>query len=345
MKRIDEIIDHETLNWLLEKENPSVRYFTLSRLLRAHEDEKTTLDAKNEIMISGIVPKILKKQNEVGYWGDPKKFYTDKYRGTVWQLMILAELGADGKNEQIKKACEFILQNSQEIVDHGFSYYRSEKSGGGLASGVIPCLTGNMVWSLIRLGYFQDQRVQAGIDWICKYQRSDDGTDHPPKGYPYDRYEMCWGRHSCHLGVVKCLKALSAIDPDKRNEKVKAKIDELSEYFLVHHIFKRSHDLTKISRKGWLNLGFPLMYQSDILEILGILIDLGFHDPRMQEAIEILHSKQNSNKRWKLENTFNSKMIENIEQKGKNSKWITQKATYILMNFLAQENGKDILAL
>jgi hypothetical protein len=40
------------------------------------------------------------------------------------------------------------------------------KTGGGRHSEVIPCLTGNMVWSLIRFGYMDDPRVPnlAGND-------------------------------------------------------------------------------------------------------------------------------------------------------------------------------------
>jgi hypothetical protein len=166
-----QIIDERTIEWLLEKENPSVRYFTLTKLLKKSENDKEVPEAKNEIMKTGIVPAILDKQNEAGYWGEPLKFYHNKYKGTVWQLIILAEMGADANNPQIKKACEFILDNSQDTESYGFSVHRSLKGEGGRHNEVIPCLTGNMLWSLIKLGYLDDERIQKGIEWICKYQR------------------------------------------------------------------------------------------------------------------------------------------------------------------------------
>ncbi|MGE5396829.1 MAG: hypothetical protein ACM3MK_04755 [Chitinophagales bacterium] len=325
MRSIEEITTTETIEWLLEKDNPSVRYLALTRLLNQPENDKEVLAAKQDIMKTGIVPEILEKQNDV-CWGDPKKFYTEKYSGTVWQLIILAELGADGENEQIKKACEFILDNSQDIESFGFAMNKGGKGPGGRHSEVIPCLTGNMVYSLIKLGMLEDQRVQRGIEWICKYQRSDDGISEQPEGWPYDRLEVCWGKHTCHMGVVKSLKALSAIPSDKRNNAINERINSLTEYILTHHIHKKSHDLKSVSKPGWLKLGFPLMYQTDILEILGILTELGYHDPRMNEALEIVKNKRNTNNRWILENTFNGKMIKNIEVKGKESKWITLKA-------------------
>ena len=331
MKKLDKITNSETIEWLLEKENPSVRYFTLTQLLGGNQNNEDLIAARLAIMDSGIVSKILAKQAEAGFWIDPKRYYTAKYSGTVWQLMILAELGADKENRQIKNACDFILSISQDPKSFGFAHRSTAKTGGGLHNEVIPCLTGNMVWSLLKLGYGDDPRVKGGVDWICRYQRADDGDAQKPAGWPYDRYQMCWGNHSCHMGVDKTLKALSALPVEKRSKAVKDKIEQLVEYILQHHIHKQSHNLNKVSRPGWLKLGFPLMYQTDILEILDILTDLGYSDKRMDEAVQLIRKKQNKDKRWELENSFNGRMLVNIEEKGKASKWITCKALKVLM--------------
>lgn len=328
----EQVTDNDTIEWLLEKENPSVRYFTLTKLLKKSESDNDVLDSRRDIMNIGIVPAILEKQNEAGYWGDIQKFYVEKYKGTVWQLILLAEMGADSNDDRVKKACEFILDNSQDIESFGFAMNRSAKNGGGRHSEVVPCLTGNMVWSLIKLGFLSDERIQRGIEWICRYQRSDDGIPEEPQEWPYDRYEMCWGKHTCHMGVVKALKALSAIPKEKRSKSVTDKIDALSGFILVHHIYKKSHNLKSISKPGWLKPGFPLMYQTDILEILEILVELDFHDSRMNDAVEKLIAKRNKENRWNLENTYNGRMINDIETKGESSKWITLKALNVLIN-------------
>jgi hypothetical protein len=320
-------------DWLLEKDNPSVRYFTLTQIQDKPQNSPEAQEAKKEIMLTGVVPKILAKQREDGYWEAPEKFYTAKYRGTVWQLIILAELGADGNDPRIKKACEFILENSQERKSSGFSAWLSVKVGGGRYSGVIPCLTGNMVWSLIRLGFLDDPRVQRGIEWIVKYQRFDDGEAWPPKIWPYEKATYCFGKHSCFMGVVKALKALAEIPPDKRSAAAVDTLNRGAEYLLKHHIFKKSHNLTRVSKPGWVRLGFPLMYQTDVLEILGILTQLGYRDGRMQEAVDLVVSKQNELGRWKLESTFNGRFQASIEEKGSNSKWVTLNALKVLKGF------------
>jgi hypothetical protein len=327
------VLKADPTDWLLEKDNPPVRYFTLIEIFDKPEDDPEVKEAKDEIMKTGVVPKILAKQNEGGYWGKPEDFYIrSKYKGTVWTLMILAELGADGNNERIRRACEFILENSQDRESGGFSYL-SAKSGGGDHSKVLPCLTGNMVWSLIRFGYLEDSRVQNGINWIVRYQRFDDGIEEAPKGWPYDKFEKCWGKHTCHMGVVKALKALAEIPTNKRSNDVKSTIEKAVQYVLKHHIHKRSHDLSRVSKPEWLRFGFPLMWNTDVLEILGILAKLGYKDKRMREAVDLVVSKQDNQGRWMLEDTFNGRFQVNIEKRGKPSKWITVNALKMLKSF------------
>ncbi len=325
---------NDTINWLLGDDNPSVKYFTLVDLLDTSFDDSEVIDSKNQIMVTGVVPKILAQQNPGGYWGNPEDFYVrSKYRGTVWNLLILASLGADGTDHRIKDTCEFILANSQEPGRGGFAPSRSPK-GGGIPGKVLPCLTGNMLWSLIRFGYLEDPRVQKGIEWITKYQRFDDGVYVDlPEEWPYKGHKACFSTHSCHMGVVKALKALAEIPENKRNKQVNTTIQQGADYLLLHHIFKRSHNLNKVSKPGWLNLRFPHIYQDDILEILGILTSLRVKDERMQDAVDIVVSKQDAQGRWMLEDTFNGRFITNIEIQGRPSKWITLNALKMLKKY------------
>ena len=78
------------------------------------------------------------------------------------------------------------------------------------------------------------------------------------------------------------------------------------------------------------------MYQTDALDILGILTKLGYHDDRMQETVDLVISKQDDQGRWILENTFNGRFQVSIEQKGKPSKWITLNALRALNRFHSQ---------
>ena len=323
-------IGADPIRWLLDGDDPSVRYFTLTELLDAAPDNPDVMAARRAIMSQGTVPRILAAQAGSGHWEGRDDFYTAKYRGTVWQLVILAALGADGTDERVRSGCEAILRDAQDTESGGFAVGRAKKAGGGLHSSVIPCLTGNLVWSLIHLGMLDDPRVQRGVEWITTYQRFDDSEDEAPTGWPYDRWEMCWGRHTCHMGAVKALKALAAIPPELRSPEVERTLAQGTEFMLRHHVHRRSHDLAKVSRPGWLRLGFPLMYQTDVLEILEILTALGCRDERMQEALHVVAGKADAQGRWKLESTFNDRFLVPIESKGEPSRWVTLKALRVL---------------
>jgi hypothetical protein len=68
------------------------------------------------------------------------------------------------------------------------------------------------------------------------------------------------------------------------------------------------------------------MYQTDVLEILGTLLDLGTRDGRMGEALQAVRDARGSDGRWLLKNGFNGKTLVDIERKGKPSKRITLRA-------------------
>lgn len=332
------VLKADPTNWLLEEENPSVRYYALKDIIGKPEDDAEVQNARQEIMQTGMVCDILDRQREPAYLKTYPSFYTSKYKGLVWQLIVLAELGAKA-NSQIKEQCAYLLNNSQEKEHGGFAMHTAAKAGGGRITEVIPCLTGNMVWSLIRFGYLDDPGVQKGIGWITRYMRFNDGVEVDPQVPPYDRYEICWGKHTCHMGIVKALKALSIIPEEERTGEINDTIQKAAEFILMHHIHKRSHDVSRVSKPGWLKFGFPLMYQTDALEILDILTGLGIQDSRMDDAIHIVLSKQDETGRWKVENTYNSdRLLIPFEQKGAQSKWITLRAMRVLKRYYCKKD-------
>ncbi len=262
-------------------------------------------------------------------WGERDRFYRDKYRGTVWQLITLASLGADGADPRIRAGCEAVLRDAQDPRSGGFAYDRAASIGGGQHSAVIPCLTGNLVWVLVTVGLLDDERVQRGIDWITGYQRFDTGDGPAPTGWPYQR-EPCWGRHTCHMGAVKSLKALATVPRERWTPPIERTVAGGVEYLLRHHVHKRCHDPSEVSRPGWTRLGFPLMYQDDVLEVLRVLTALGVRDPRMREATDLVVAKADDAGRLRLEQTFNDRFRVRVESKGRPSRWLTLEALRML---------------
>jgi hypothetical protein len=315
-----------------------VRYFTLKDILDKPENDPAVKKARKAIMTSGIVPRMLEKQNSDGSWGVPENFYVNaKYNGTVWNIITLAELGADGKDKRIKKAAEFILARSQDKQSGGFAY-RSSNDGGDHEK-VIPCLTGNMEFSLIRFGYLNNPLVQQGIEQIAKYQRFDDGIEQAPQGWPYTRFKNCWGKHTCHMGAVKALKALAEIPVDKRNEAVNETIKKGAEYLLMHRLYKSSRDPAVVAKRFWVNFGFPTLWKIDALEMLDVMVKLGYRDARLQDAIDLVISRQDEQGCWKMEKSWNSRLLVSLEKDNKPSKWITLQALKALKGINSKKSN------
>lgn len=320
------IMADAVVDWLLSPENPAVRYATLTRLLGRSERSADVRAARAAIMRTGVVPAILEQQNADGSWGNPDSFYTAKYRGTVWQLLILAEHFADARDARVQRACEFVLRHSQDVSSGGFSVRSGKRVAGGLASEVIPCLTGNVVFSLARFGYVEDARFSRGVQWLTHYLRFDDGDSSPPADFPYLKLEPCYGRHSCFMGVVKGLKAFAELPEAKRTGNVKRTLRAGAEFMLKHHVYKSSHQLSRVAKPGWKRFGFPRMYQTDVLEVLLVLLALGYRDPRMRDAIELVRAEAGADGRFLMRDSFHGKFLVDVERQGEPSKWITLNA-------------------
>jgi hypothetical protein len=328
MEKWKSYLKRDSTDWLLEEENPSVRYWALKDIVGKGEDDADVKKARNRIMESHIVKTILSKQDPKGFWVSPESFYLPKYRATYHQLLILAELGAS-PCEKVRKAIEFMFTHCQYESGHfSFVVIKSERGKKSLLTDGA-CLTGNILRPLIHFGYLKDERAKRTIDFLIRTH--DEGW--PCRVYPIDRKKLI--PKNCFMGGVKPLLAFSMIPEKKRSKEMKKTIKKEIEIYLENEVFMylRDEKGNKKAKFGWTHLGFPLFYQSDALEVLDVLTKLGVKDKRMQRAVDLVLSKQDHSGRWKLENTFNGKMWVDIEKKGKPSKWITLKAARVLKRY------------
>jgi len=136
----------QLLDWLLEPNNPSVRYYTLRYLLDRSPDETDVVAAQQAIMTEGPVPQILALQNPGGWWGEPEDRLGPMYRSPLWQLMFLADLHADPTHPQIKLGREhvFAMQNP------GGDFYSEPQYRKQLPSDAC-CFEGQITWAMLCL--------------------------------------------------------------------------------------------------------------------------------------------------------------------------------------------------
>jgi hypothetical protein len=323
-----ERVNEDRLRWLLETdpENPAVRYFALRDLLGRAEQEAQVRRARRAIMESGPVPAILVAQDEAGYWVKPGSGYSPKYLGTVWQIIFLAELGADPADERVRRGCEYLLEHNV-AANGAFSCYRPPTPRGALH-----CLNGNLLEALIKLGFGDDPRLQAALEWQVRAITGDGEVEYYQSGTagPGFACGVNLGQ-PCGWGAIKALKALRALPDDLRSANVQRAIDVGVEFLLGRDPALADYPYTERVSSTWFRLGFPLSYWSDVLENTSVLVELGYGgDERLAGAIQFIKEKADKHGRWKLENSLNGKMWVDIEKRGKPSKWVTLRALRVL---------------
>jgi len=87
--------NEQVLRWLLEPDNPSARYLTLRTLLGRSDQEDDVLAARAAIPRTPPARAILQAQYPAGYWIKPDRGYSPRYKATIWQLIFMADLGAE----------------------------------------------------------------------------------------------------------------------------------------------------------------------------------------------------------------------------------------------------------
>lgn len=325
-------IDPKTLDWLLEEENPGVRYLARRDLASSTLNDLTALQEKAHS--AGPIAEVLSKMQPEGYWVKPGAGYSPKYTGTVWSLILVSQLGAHCQvDERIGKACAYYLDHAQ--ADNG------QLSINGSPGGTIDCLQGNMCAALLDLGY-TGPRLDKAFEWMARTVTGEGLAASTDKSAPSRYYAYKCGplfacgansKLPCAWGAAKVMLAFSKLPLAKRtpliNRAIQAGVD-----FLFSRNPARADYSTRTDAKpsgDWWKFGFPVFYITDILQIAEALVGLGHgNDPRLADTLKLIHQKQDENGRWKLEFSYTGKTWVDFGPKRQPNKWVTLRALRVL---------------
>ena len=319
-----------TLSWLLDPKDPSVRHQALIDLLHKAKDGKDVLAARDKIPSYRPVKKIIGTQTSKGIWSPKETCYRPKWTSAVWPLALLGEMDAP-PDPRISSECERFLELHQTETGAFACPSKVEES----KRSDEPCLTGNMIRTLIKFGYSNDPRIRKAIDWMPKDQLEDGGwnCDHPEKKV----------KHSSFMSTIEPLWAYSEVPRQKWTRKMKRSINDGAEFLLMHHVYKSDNHHWQETYPFFTKLHFPMYYFYDILHALRVLTKLGYgDDERTRSAVQLLLSKRRPDGAWNLEGDWyregdffypsgkGRKAPLAIEDIGKPSKWITLNAYRVL---------------
>ncbi len=83
----------DPVSWLLEKDDPGVRYLALRDLMDLTIDDRELRAARRAAHQHGPIAAVLDEMDAAGYWARPGPGYNPKYRSTVWSMILLAQAG------------------------------------------------------------------------------------------------------------------------------------------------------------------------------------------------------------------------------------------------------------
>ena len=343
------LLKADPTDWLLEEADPGVRYLALRDIVDAGVREVRA--ARKKAYREGPIAEILDKMDPEGYWIQPGPGYNPKFQSIVWSLMSLAQLGAFVKEDKrVGKACAYYL-------DHALAR-GGQFTPRGTVTDIGLCLQGNMLTSLVDLGY-QDDRLDTAYAWMARRITGDnlpgkvnnDGLA-PAEGVPGPFHQVKFitdplfgcrtnSGLACAWAGVNVMMAFSRLPVEHRTDMVEQAIRSGVAFFL-------STDPSTAGfpghRKGtpdprWWQFGFPA-FGTEILRIAEALTKLGYgKDPRLTNTFDLIRQKQDENGRWSYDyNLFAShKMWVKYGETGKPNKWVTLRAMRVLKQAAGQQ--------
>lgn len=288
----------DPIPWLLERENPSARYLTLRHLLDSGEPDSQVTEARAAIQTWPPVREILALMDPVVFWGRTDRPFYGGAVGTHATLNLLAELGMP-RTPQLEAACENLFKHGQH-GSGGFTY-------DGTSGRLLPCYTGNAVRTLVHFGYRGDPRLERAFDYLVTRSTEPGGLTCP---YAYGE--------ACPWGITKALAAFAELPGADRTSDQMHAVDVLVNAVLDHEFDFEGRDA------HWLDFGFPLDYQSDLVELCDALARLTYgHDPRLRRLMDVMLAAQTADGRWIKRHGTRALQV---EERGQPSKWITIRA-------------------
>ena len=320
--------------WLLADDTPAVRAAALQRLLDRPPDGQEVVAARHAAMAVDPIRAILAAQDPAGWWVKPGPGYGPKYKGTIWQLIFLEQLGADPEHPQVVRACDYVLRMCP-TSSGGFGCSGAAKEVAPPPSAVIHCLNGNLLRALIGLGRLHDERVQAAVEWAARHITGEGVDRWYASGTNGPRFACAANdKQPCAWGALKELSALASISVAERTPLVQHAVSVGVDFLFSADPAVADYPMgwgnTRPST-SWFKPGFPLGYVADVLQSLEVLTQLGHgRDDRLAPALDWLEGLQDEAGRWRNRYAYNRKTWVDFERQGEVSKWVTLRACTVL---------------
>jgi len=310
------------IRWLLDSD-PSIRWQVMRDLTNSPVSEFAAERAK--VANEGWGARLLSLQGGDGRWGGAA--WNRGWNSTMHVLILLRDLGLDPASDQARRAVSLICDR---VTWKGCG--PPECDGNAFFEGELePCINGQVG----AVGAYFGQDIHRIVNRLLDEQLSDGGWN----------CEAFNGSTRSSFNTTICvLESLLELEhAGKGTPEVTAARLRGQEYLLERRLFRRrsTGEVIERDRKGgisWTRFAFPAWWHYDVLRGLEYLCRAGVTpDERVNEAIELVVSKQLGDGRWPLEIQYPGTMaVEVNEGVGQPSRWNTLRALRVLKWYSAQ---------
>jgi hypothetical protein len=309
----------KVLDWLLDSD-PAIRWQVLRDL--ADAPAGVVAAERDSVATDGWGARLLDLQGEDGQWAGGALFPTprvksangEKPKGQPWtataySLVALRDFGVNPDSDRVRRAVARVRECC-----------RWEHAGQPFFSGEVePCINGMVVV----LGVYFDQNVDGVVARLLGEQLEDGGWN--------CEAESGSVRSSFHT-TIRVLEGLLAHERATGGSAESIAARRRGEKYVLERKLFRRRSTGAVVDPAWLQFSFPTRWHYDVLRALEYFRDAGDRpDPRVDEAIDLLRSKQQADGTWLLENTHPGAVHFALEDgDDRPSRWNTLRALRVL---------------
>lgn len=311
---------------LLNSPEPSIQFLTRQKVLREDPTSPAMQNLQESIRSCGRVTKLLSERNTEGRL--PHHPYS-KWVGAHWVLAILADLGYPAGDQDLiplrEQVYNYFFSGTRENPTHKRRIIYSRGLVRACAS-----IEGNAIYALLKLG-LSDSLTEGLVKLVCGWQW-------PDGGWNCDRRPNA--SHSSFHETLIPLRALNLYTQLSGDPIVRRVVQNSAEVFLQRRMYRRLTD-NEVIDPHFLDLHYPYYWHYNILFGLKVMAEIGcIDDPRCQEALTLLQSKQLPDGGFAAEKRFytvtdrptsNRSLVNwGVTSVNKSNEWITAEALGVL---------------
>jgi hypothetical protein len=299
-------------DWLLDAD-PAIRWQVLQDLTDAPDDVVAAERAR--VATEGWGARLLALRDPDGQWAGGSFFPArgpvgegQPWTATFFTLVTLRDLGLDPDSDAARETVALVRENSRWDHD-GQRFFDGE---------VEPCINGRTV----ALGAYFGEDVDGIVARLLDEQLDDGGWN-------------CWtgagSVRSSFDSTINVLEGLLAYEQAGGAQPTAEARHRGEAYLLERSLFRRK-STGEVAVPGYLQFSFPPRWHYDVLRGLEHFRTTGEKpDARLDEAVELVRSKGQSDGTWLLENTHAGDVHFDLEDgDGRPSRWNTLRALRVL---------------